>query len=90
VKKSCVPVPFQYLLPPAPAASIAQTPNGGGWFDKTTNQIMDSTKANATKVRMILRWCPPGYVNNYDNTNPSFTSTGACVVAPTTATSLLK
>jgi hypothetical protein len=91
-KKSCIPVPSQYLLPRAPAESLGQTPNGGGWFNKTKNEIMNIGKPNVT-VDVIFRWCPPGYVNNYDNSKPASTPgmiSGTCVVAPTRVTSLVK
>ena len=97
---SCIPVPSQYILPPAPAASLAQTPKGGGWFNKQNNQIIPSVllpssmpdPSGGPPSKLLNIWCPPGYVNNRDifNIRSSYGSPGACVVAPTTATSLIK
>jgi len=97
---SCITVPSQYILPPAPAASLAQTPRGGGWFNKQNNQIIPSKllpssmpdPSGGPPSKLLNIWCPPGYVNNRDifNIRSSYGSPGACVVAPTTATSLVK
>ena len=94
---SCIPIPSQYILPPAPAASLAQTPRGGGWFNKQNNQIIPSrllpssmpNPSGGPPMKLLNIWCPPGYVNNREILS-SYPLPGACVVAPTTATSLVK
>jgi len=74
----CIPIPSQYVLPSVPAASVAKTPNGGGVLNG--NAIFSISKLFTTQ-KMVLPYCPAGYV--YDLTKR------ACVVAPTTAVSYI-